>query len=88
VNGHAAVAEAVRAGWAEAGVCVRFSAMEAGLKFLPVRHETLDLCFPTAFQHDPRIQALVRLLRSREHRRLVSELPGYDARETGELLAL
>jgi molybdate-binding protein/DNA-binding XRE family transcriptional regulator len=88
VNGHAAVAEAVRAGWAEAGVCVRFSAMEAGLKFLPVRYETLDLCFPTAFQHDPRIQALVRLLRSREHRRLVSELPGYDARETGELLAL
>jgi molybdate-binding protein/DNA-binding XRE family transcriptional regulator len=88
VNGHAAVAEAVRAGWAEAGVCVRFSAMEAGLKFLPVRYETLDLCYPAAFQHDPRIQALVRLLRSRDHRRLVSELPGYDARETGELSAL
>jgi molybdate-binding protein len=88
VNGHAAVAEAVRAGWAEAGVCVRFSATEAGLNFLPVRSETLDLCFPTAFQPDPRIQALVRLLRSRSHRRLLSELPGYDARETGEIQAL
>jgi molybdate-binding protein/DNA-binding XRE family transcriptional regulator len=88
VNGHAAVAEAVRAGWAEAGVCVQFSAVEAGLNFLPVRSETLDLCFPAAFQHDPRIQALVRLLRGRACRRLISELPGYDARETGEMLAL
>ncbi len=88
VTGHAAVAEAVRAGWAEAGVCVRFSAAEAGLNFLPVRTETMDLCFPAAFQHDPRIQALVRLLRARACRRLISELPGYDARETGEILAL
>ena len=88
VNGHAAVAEAVRAGWAEAGVCVRFSAHEAGLNFLPVRIETLDLCFPTALQHDARIQALGRLLRGRACRRLISELPGYDARETGEMLSL
>jgi len=88
VNGHAAVAEAVRAGWAEAGVCVRFSAEDAGLNFLPLRTETLDLCFPTGKQPDPRIQALVRLLRGRACRRLISELPGYDARETGEVLAL
>jgi molybdate-binding protein/DNA-binding XRE family transcriptional regulator len=88
VDGHAAVAEAVHAGWAEAGVCVRFSADEARLNFLPVRTETLDLCFPAAFQHDPRIQALVRLLQARTYRRLISELPGYDARETGEILAL
>jgi hypothetical protein len=46
------------------------------------------LCFPTTFQHDPRIQALVRLLQARACRRLISELPGYDARETGEILAL
>lgn len=88
VDGHAAVAGAVRAGWAEAGVCVRFSADEARLNFLPVRTETLDLCFSSAFQHDPRIQALVRLLRERSCRRLISELPGYDARETGEMLSL
>jgi molybdate-binding protein len=88
VNGHAAVAEAVRAGWAEAGVCVRYSADEAGLNFLPMRTEALDLCIPAAFQHDPRIQALVGLLRSRACRRLISELPGYDAQETGEISTL
>jgi molybdate-binding protein/DNA-binding XRE family transcriptional regulator len=88
VDSHGAVAEAVRAGWAQAGVCVRFSAEEAGLNFLPLRMETLDLCFPEASQRDPRIEALIRLLRGRACRRLVSELPGYDARETGELLTL
>jgi len=88
VGGHASVAEAVRSGWAEAGVCVKLSAVEAGLNFLPVRKETLDLCFPAAFQHDPRIQALVRLLQTRSCRRILSELPGYEARETGELRSL
>lgn len=83
---HRAVAEAVRAGWAEAGVCVRLVAEEAGLNFVPLRVEALDLCFSAADLHDPRIQALIRLLRSRTHRRRVDELPGYDARETGELV--
>jgi len=88
VGGHASVAEAVRSGWAGAGVCVRFSAEEAGLNFLPLRREILDLCFPAALQHDPRIQALVRLLRARGYRRFLSELPGYDAQCTGELINL
>lgn len=88
VGGHASVAEAVRSGWAEAGVCVQFSAEEAGLNFLPLRTETLDFCFSASLQHDPRLQALARLVRSRAWRQLVSELPGYDARETGEMLSL
>jgi molybdate-binding protein/DNA-binding XRE family transcriptional regulator len=88
VCSHAAVAEAVRAGWADAGVCVRLAAEETGLNFLPVQTEALDFCFAASLRHDPRMQALMRLLRSRAHRRLVSELPGYDARETGELLTV
>jgi molybdate-binding protein len=88
VRSHAAVAEAVRAGWATAGVCVRLAADEAGLHFIPVQTETLDFCFSTPLTHDPRMQALIRLLRSQAHRRLVSELPGYDARETGELIRI
>lgn len=86
VDSHAAVAQAIRAGWADAGACVRLSAVEAGLNFVPVRTEILDFCFAESRMHDPRILALIRLLRSRAYRRLVSELPGYDARETGEVL--
>jgi molybdate-binding protein len=82
---HHAVVEAVRGGWADAGVCVQLCAEDAGLRFLPVRSESLDLCFPAALERDPRLQALIRLLRSRAHRRLIAELPGYDSRHTGEL---
>lgn len=85
VDSHAAVAEAVHSGWADAGICVRFSAEEAGLNFLPVRTESLDLCFCSTMEQDPRIQALIRLLRTPSYRRLVSELPGYNGRHTGEV---
>lgn len=85
VEGHSAVAQAIRAGWANAGVCVQLAAVDAGLNFVPVRTETLDFCFAESQMHDPRIQALIRLLRSRSHRRLISELPGYNARETGAI---
>jgi molybdate-binding protein/transcriptional regulator with XRE-family HTH domain len=87
VRTHTAVAEAVRGGWADAGVCVQVCAQEAGLSFVPVRAETLDFCFAAALQHDPRIQALLRLLRSRPYRRLIADLPGYDTRHMGETLA-
>jgi molybdate-binding protein/DNA-binding XRE family transcriptional regulator len=85
---HAGVAEAVRSGWAGAGVCVRLCAEEAGLNFLPVRREALDFCFSDALRHDPRIQALVRLLRKRAYRRLLGDLPGYNAAQTGEMIAV
>ena len=85
LTSHTAVAEMVRSGWAEAGVCVQLSAEDAGLRFLPVRTESLDFCFPSSMQHDPRVLGLIRLLRSRAHRRFIDELPGYDARHTGEL---
>jgi molybdate-binding protein/DNA-binding XRE family transcriptional regulator len=85
VHGHLAVAEAVRAGWADAGVCVRLCADEAGLVFVPLRTETLEFCFASALQHDPRMQALIRLLRSKAYRQVVSDLPGYDCRHAGEL---
>jgi molybdate-binding protein/DNA-binding XRE family transcriptional regulator len=86
VHGHSAVAEAIRSGWAGAGVCVQLTAEDAGLHFIPVRTEMLDICYSDSLAHDPRMLALIRLFRSRSHRRLISELPGYDASETGEIV--
>jgi putative molybdopterin biosynthesis protein len=88
VHGHSAVAEAVRAGWASAGVCVQLTAQDAGLHFIPVRTEMLDICYSDSLAHDPRMLALIRLLRSKSHRRMISELPGYDASETGEIMGV
>lgn len=85
VDGHHGVAEAVRAGWAEAGICVKLPAMEARLNFLPIQNEALDFSFHASLENDPRIQALIRVLRSRRYRQMIDELPGYNARLTGEL---
>jgi molybdate-binding protein/transcriptional regulator with XRE-family HTH domain len=82
---HRGVAEALRSGWADAGVCVRLASEEAGLDFLSVRLEDYDLVFAKSLQDDPRIQALIRVARSAAYRRLLGDLPGYDVTQTGEL---
>ncbi|MCS7089899.1 MAG: substrate-binding domain-containing protein [Verrucomicrobiota bacterium] len=85
VHGHRAVALAVRSGWADAGVCVRLAAEESRLDFFCLRRERLDLCFPGSLRRDPRIRALLQLIRTSAYRRQVNELPGYTPTTTGEL---
>ena len=83
----AAFADALRLapGWADAGVCVRLVSEESGLRFLSVRVENYDLCFLKAIESDPRVQALIRVVRSAAYRQLLGELPGYHVAETGDL---
>jgi putative molybdopterin biosynthesis protein len=82
---HRSVATALANGWADAGVCVRLVSEEAGLRFLSVRIENYDLSFLKAGEADPRIQALIRVVRSPEYRRLLSDLPGYSVADAGQL---
>ncbi len=84
-SGHRGVAEAVRSGWADAGVCLRLVSEEAGLDFLGVREEAYDICFPVRWADDIRIQALLDVVRSPSYRRALGELPGYNSAEAGEL---
>lgn len=85
---HRGVADAIRCGWADVGVCLQLTSDEAGLKFLRVREEAYDLCYATEFDADPRLRTLVRVIRSPEYRRLVGELPGYSAENTGETISV
>jgi molybdate-binding protein/DNA-binding XRE family transcriptional regulator len=80
---HRGVAEAVRCGWAEVGVCLRLPVEEAGLDFLEVRQESYDLCYPESLELDPRLRALIDAVRSTSYRRALAGLPGYDAAEAG-----
>ncbi len=82
---HRGVAEAIRAGWADVGVCIRLAGEEAGLGFLSVREEAYDLCVAESVRDDPRVVALLNVLRSNAYRRLLAGLPGYDSSETGEV---
>jgi molybdate-binding protein len=58
---------------------------EAGLRFFGVRQETYEWCFSATAAEEPRLQALLHTVRSSSYRRLLNDLPGYDARECGEL---
>ncbi|HVN85038.1 MAG TPA: substrate-binding domain-containing protein [Candidatus Binatia bacterium] len=81
---HQAVVETIRSGWAQAGVCVRLCAAEAGLDFLAAREEDYDLCYRSDRQDDPRIQALFNAVRSHSFQAAMAALPGYGAKQTGE----
>jgi molybdate-binding protein/DNA-binding XRE family transcriptional regulator len=81
---HQGVADAIRSGLADAGVCVRLVGEEAGLGFLPIRSEAYDLCFAADAAADWRIAALQRVVRSSTYRRMLRDLPGYEAKRTGE----
>lgn len=83
---HRGVADAIRAGWADAGVCLRIVSEEAGLPFFTVREEIYELCFATENESDPRLHALKDAVRSTSYRKLLEDLPGYDPAECGELI--
>ena len=85
---HRGVAQAIRCGWADAGVCHRLAAEEAGLDFLSVEKETYDLCWSQRLDGDPRIQALLAAVRSANYRDLLADLPGIDSRSSGELMTV
>lgn len=85
---HRGVAQAIRCGWADAGVCHRLVTEEAGLDFLGVEKETYDVCWSKQLDGDPRIQALLTAVRSRNYRELLADLPGIDSRGSGELMSV
>jgi molybdate-binding protein/DNA-binding XRE family transcriptional regulator len=85
---HRGVVEAIRNGWADAGVCVRLACEEGQLSFLPVCEEMYDLCFRSDTASEPRLRALVATIRSTGYRALLGDLPGYRAHETGEVSAV
>ncbi|MFW6192255.1 MAG: substrate-binding domain-containing protein [Gemmatimonadota bacterium] len=85
VGRHREVSAAIRAGWADAGVCVQVAAAEAGLAFFTLGLEAYDLVLPPGSGDDPRIRSLVEVVRSSAYRELLSEVPGYDTDATGTL---
>jgi molybdate-binding protein len=84
-TGHRGVADAIRASWADAGVCLRLVCEEADLPFLGVRREAYEICMGDSLWHDPRGRALLQVLQSAAFRSALGDLPGYDNSRTGEL---
>ncbi|MFM8221259.1 MAG: substrate-binding domain-containing protein [Planctomycetaceae bacterium] len=84
-NDHRGVIFAIQPGWADVGIAPRKLCEEGALGFLDVRREISGLCERREDLADPRLSALLRILRSAEFRRLLAELPGYDTTRTGQV---
>jgi molybdate-binding protein/transcriptional regulator with XRE-family HTH domain len=81
---HRGVAEAIRCGWADVGVCLRLVSEQAGLRFIHIRNEAYELCYPASLKSDVRLKKLVDVLRSHALRRHFESVPGYELSRTIE----
>jgi putative molybdopterin biosynthesis protein len=80
---HLAVAAAIAAGRADAGLGIMAAARAFGLDFVPVTREPYDLVVAPAAMSSPQLAPLWSLLRSDRFRKSVEDLGGYSATEMG-----
>jgi putative molybdopterin biosynthesis protein len=81
--GHMAVARAVAAGSADAGVALRAAAHAFGLGFVPIAEVRFDLVIPAAHVEHPAVRVMLDVLQSRALRADLAALPGYEVSHTG-----
>lgn len=75
----------VRAGQADCGIGTRAVARSAGLDFVPLAWENLDLAMRQRSYFRPAMQALLRFLNERRLRQRADELTGYDPSTAGQI---
>src|SRR5215472_2771447 len=80
---HLAVAAAVAAGRADAGLGIMAAARVFGLDFVPVTQEPYDLVVAAEAMDSPLLAPLWSLLRSDRFQASVTELGGYSTKEMG-----
>ena len=85
---HAAVAQAVASGAADAGLGIEAAARSRGLDFVPLLDEDYYLVCLKAALDKPPVQALRDVLRTEAWQRQLAALPGYTPGNSGEVLSL
>jgi putative molybdopterin biosynthesis protein len=80
---HLAVAAAIAAGRADAGLGIMAAAKPFGLDFVPVTREPYDLVIAPGAVDSPQLAPLWSLLRSDRFQSAVTDLGGYSAKEMG-----
>jgi molybdate-binding protein len=79
------IAQAIRAGRADAGIATRGVANAAGLDFVPIVWEPFDLVMRQRDYFQTQLQALLKFLQSDEFAARARELGGYDIQSTGSV---
>jgi len=88
VGTHKAVAEAIRNGFADAGICSSGVAEENGLLFVPLVGEQLELAVRTDLMKEQNLGSLVLTIQSEPFKRALEEKGGYNLAQTGLILCL
>ena len=83
---HLAVAAAVEAGDADAGLGVFSAANMMGLDFIPVCNEEYDLAIPEEYLELDIIKEFIETIKSEEFKEKLDELGGYDYSNTGTII--
>jgi len=81
---HMAVAVNVLTGAVQCGMGIFAAAHALNLSFVPLARERYDLVMPIKFLHDPRIEAVLGLMRSQDFQARIKSLGGYEIRLTGQ----
>jgi putative molybdopterin biosynthesis protein len=85
---HAAVAQAIASGSADAGLGIEAAARARGLAFVPLLQEQYYLvCLKEALEQ-PAIATLRRVLEGEDWQRQLAALPGYSPWKSGKVLSL
>ena len=79
------LAAAIQAGEADAGLAARSQARMAGLDFIPLITERIDLAVSRARWFDPPLQALWAFARSRRLAAHAEAMGGYDVSNLGTI---
>jgi putative molybdopterin biosynthesis protein len=87
-SSHAAVAQAVASGAADAGLGIEAAARSRGLDFVALLKEDYYLVCLKAALEEPPVQALLQVLRGAAWQQALSALPGYEPVRCGEVLSL
>jgi putative molybdopterin biosynthesis protein len=87
VSTHWAIGLRVLREEADVGVAARSVAHALGLGFVPLVRERFDMVIPKQTFFRPAVQALVEAVRSSAFREGLERLGGYDARQSGRVLA-
>lgn len=83
---HLAVACAVSNGSADLGLGVQSAALSYGLTFMPMCLEQFDIVVHASRLREPRMQAVLEVVRSAEFAVMVRTLGGYDTMKSGEVV--
>lgn len=83
---HMAVAAAIKAKTADAGLGVLAAAKALNLDFVPVTVERYDLCIPVRFWDTPYIQRILSVISKPEFQKEIEALGGYNLKDCGRIM--